>query len=88
MLVTSEIPNLAEKIVAEEGPGVLNFMLEGLDKLRSADWALSLNERQQARVDDLLLESDSHREFVRSCLIKDSAAPGMTKAEVYSAYVG
>lgn len=84
---STPIPNFAEKIVAEEGPGVLNFMLDGLDALRRDNWNLHLNERQQARVDDLLLESDSHREFVRDCLVKDSAAPGMTKAEVFSAYV-
>jgi phage/plasmid-associated DNA primase len=81
------IPNFAEKIVAEEGPGVLNWMLDGLDALRKAEWQLHLNERQQARVDDLLLESDSHREFVREMLVKDSNAPGMTKAEVFAAYV-
>jgi putative DNA primase/helicase len=81
------IPNFAEKIVAEEGPGVLNFMLDGLDALRAAGWELRLNDPQQARVDDLLLESDSHREFVKNCLVKDSAAPGMTKADVYAAYV-
>lgn len=81
------IPNLAEKIVAEEGSGVLNFMLDGLDVLRADNWQLHLNERQQASVDDLLLESDSHREFIKNCLVKDSAAPGMTKLEVYTAYV-
>lgn len=32
------IPKLAERILAEEGPGVLNFMLDGLDALRIANW--------------------------------------------------
>lgn len=81
------IANFAENIIAEEGSGVLNFMLDGLEALRALNWDLHLNERQQSRVDDLLLESDSHREFVKTCLIKDSAAPGITKAAVYSAYV-
>jgi putative DNA primase/helicase len=80
------IPDLAERILAEEGPGVLNFMLEGLDLLRSANWSLLLNDEQQLRVDDLLLESDSHREFAKECLIKDSDAPGITKAELFTAY--
>jgi phage/plasmid-associated DNA primase len=62
-------------------------MLDGLDVLRKAEWQLHLNDRQQARVDDLLLESDSHREFVRDKLVNDSLASGMTKAEVYSAYL-
>jgi len=80
------IPNLAEQIISEEGPGILNFMLDGLDALRAANWHLALNERQQRRVDDLLLESDSHRVFGNECLIKDTSAPGITKSEMYSAY--
>ena len=77
------IPDLATHIVAEEGPGVLNFMLDGLDALKAANWELRLNERQQRLVDDLLLESDSHRVFVAECLMKDITAPGMTKTEAY-----
>jgi phage/plasmid-associated DNA primase len=84
---STPIPNFAEVIVSEEGPGVLNFMLDGLDALRRDNWKLNLSEGQQARVDDLLLESDSHREFVRNCLAKDTSATGLTKAEVFTAYV-
>jgi putative DNA primase/helicase len=80
------IPDLAERIIAEEGAGVLNFMLDGLDALRAAKWNLELNEHQQRRVDDLLLESDSHRVFVSECLIRDSNSSGITKADLYSAY--
>jgi len=76
--------DLAERILAEEGAGVLNFMLDGLEALRAANWQLRLNDAQQRRVDDLLLESNSHRVFVAECLVKDSAAPGLTKAEVYA----
>ena len=81
------IPDLADKILKQEGPGVLNFMLDGLDALRAANWDLRLNEAQQRRVDDLLLESDAHRVFVAESLVKDTSAPGMTKADVYAAFV-
>lgn len=84
---TVVIPNLAGDILSKEGPGVLNFMLDGLEFLRNENWQLRLTENQQRRVDNLLMESDSHRVFAAECLIKDSTAPGMTKAEVYSAYV-
>jgi phage/plasmid-associated DNA primase len=50
-------------------------------------WDLRLTETQQRRVDDLLLESDPHRVFVTECLTKDASAPGMTKADVYAAFV-
>ncbi len=62
-------------------------MLDGLEALRAVNWKMHLNPPQQARVDDLLLESDSHREFITGSLIKDSTAPGMTKSEVYAAYI-
>ncbi|HXB57988.1 MAG TPA: hypothetical protein VNU95_00380 [Candidatus Acidoferrales bacterium] len=81
------IPDLAGRIVAEEGSGVLNFMLDGLDALKAVNLELRLNERQQRLVDDLLLESDSHRVFVAECLMKDTIASGMTKSEAYAAYV-
>lgn len=63
---------IAERILTEEGPGVLNFMLDGLDALRNANWDLRLNAEQQGRVDNLLLESDSVRVFATERLFKDS----------------
>ena len=81
------VHDLAERIFTEEGSGVLNFMLDGLDALRAANWQLHLNEQQQRRVDNLLLESDSHRVFVAECLMKDTAAHGISKADVYSAFL-
>jgi putative DNA primase/helicase len=81
------IPDFSARIIAEEGTGVLNFMLDGLDALRAANWKLEMNERQQRRVDDLLLESDAHRVFANECLTKDTNAPGMTKSKVYEEFV-
>jgi hypothetical protein len=39
-----------------------------LDKLRADGWSLHLTGRQQAAVDNLLLESDSVNLFTRECL--------------------
>lgn len=83
----SVIHNLSERILSEEGPGVLNWMLDGLDALRASKWQIELNEHHQRRVDDLLLESASHREFLRERLVKDSTAEGLTVADAHVAYV-
>ena len=78
--------DLSERILREEGPGVLNWMLDGRDQARADGWQLRLSERQQRRVDDLLLESDGHREFVRRCLGKDNNATLLLN-DAYTAYV-
>src|SRR5205823_2946119 len=65
------IADLSERILAEEGPGVLNFLLDGLDKIRAAGWQLVLNDEQQKLVDDLLLESEGDGVFAKECLEKD-----------------
>lgn len=62
------IADLSERILKEEGPGVLNWMLDGLDRLKAGGWQLVLNDRQQEVVDDLLLESEADAVFARECL--------------------
>jgi hypothetical protein len=61
---------MSHEILAKEGPGVLNWMLEGLEKVRSEDWQLELNDRQQKLVDDLLMESEAEVVFAKECLVK------------------
>ncbi|HEV8186826.1 MAG TPA: phage/plasmid primase, P4 family [Pyrinomonadaceae bacterium] len=64
------IADLDQLIFKNEASGVLNWMLEGLDKLRLDGWQIHLTRAQQALVDNLLLESDSHQWFVREKLEK------------------
>ena len=80
------ITDLSERILREEGAGVLNWMLEGQKQLRADNWELQLNGRQQRRVDDLLLESNGHHEFVRRCMAKADGAL-LTINDAYQAYV-
>jgi P4 family phage/plasmid primase-like protien len=80
------IADLDQRILANEGSGVLNWMLEGLDKLRADGWQLNLNARQQAIVDNLLLESDGHAVFARECLRPD-ATQNLTVPDCFAAYV-
>jgi P4 family phage/plasmid primase-like protien len=81
-----KVAALSEMILRDEAAGVLNWMLEGLDKIRADGWQLHLNETQQKIVDDLLLESDGHTVFVKEALVRDGEA-SLTAADCYTAYV-
>jgi len=62
------IPDIHEKLLQAEGSGILNFYLEGVQKLFrdiQETGNLVLSERQRQRVDALLSESDSLRIFLR-----------------------
>jgi hypothetical protein len=61
---------LPERLPAEEGPGILNLFLEGLQKVRKANQQLRLSEKQSRRVIDLLDESEAWVSFLNECLEK------------------
>jgi P4 family phage/plasmid primase-like protien len=82
----SIIADLSEQILREEGPGVLNWMLEGLDKVQADGWQLRLTPAQQRVVDDLLLESEGDVVFAKECLERDGTE-SLTVAECYERYV-
>jgi P4 family phage/plasmid primase-like protien len=80
------IADLDKQILTGEASGVLNWMLDGLDKLRADGWQLNLTGQQQKRVDNLLLESEGHAVFVRECLARDTEGQ-LTVPDCFSAYV-
>jgi putative DNA primase/helicase len=80
------IADLSERILACEAPGVLNWMLEGLERLRADGWQLNLTASQQRTVDDLLLESEGHTVFLRESLERDNGAQ-LTVADCFNGYV-
>ncbi len=84
---TNVIADLSERILADEGSGVLNWMLAGLEKIRADEWQLRLTSRQQTTVDDLLMESEADVVFVTECVCKDAEA-SLTVAQCYEKYVG
>lgn len=71
------IPNFADVLLKEEGEGILAWMIKGaVDHLaelkKLGDFALT--ESQRKRIDDVLLESKSPEEFVRTGLVKKANA--------------
>jgi P4 family phage/plasmid primase-like protien len=83
--------DFANRLLAEEGPGILRWMVEGArahlaELAECGDYRLS--ERQRQRVNALLAESDSVREFIRQrvevCAGSDVAVYELIEA--YSAF--
>lgn len=71
------IPNFAEKLIAEEGSGILNWLVNGAMNYRvelNKKGVLELTEQQQQRVATLLHDSDSVLSFLAQCLTKDEAS--------------
>jgi phage/plasmid-associated DNA primase len=79
------VADLSETILAGEASGVLNWMLEGLNRVRNDGWRLGTTLRQQRIVDDLLSECEAHVRFVRDCLRKD-ATGSLTADQVYERF--
>jgi phage/plasmid-associated DNA primase len=86
------IPNLAAKLLDEEGPGILNWMIQGALAHRAElqqHGGFVLTKEQQRRIGSLIAESDSIREFVRTCVRRaDQAAAQITTQELVEAYAG
>ncbi len=80
------IADLSEQILKTEGPGVLNWMLEGLEKIRADGWQLNLTTVQQKLVDNLLQESEADVVFAKECLRKNEIK-SLTVVQCYEAYV-
>jgi P4 family phage/plasmid primase-like protien len=82
------IRDFEEMLIRQEGPGILNWMIEGavahlMELEECGDFKLA--DRQRARVEALLCESDSVRFFVRSELEADEASD-LTTDEIIRAY--
>ena len=80
------IADLDHQILTKEASGVLNWMIEGLDKIRADGWQLNLTSGQQEAVDNLLLESDGHNLFIREALIRVEGEQ-LTVENCFAAYV-
>ena len=76
---------LLKKILENEKPGVLNWMLDGLDKLRKDDFKFTLNKKLSSQVDDFLMSSRAPEIFVEDRLEEKEGAE-LTKEMVTKCY--
>jgi putative DNA primase/helicase len=79
------ISDLAQSLMNEEGPGILNWMIEGARALLDNDFRYDQTPRQKQRLDSLLRESDSIRSFVREC-VTQTAGHDATTEELRQGY--
>lgn len=82
------IPNFDRRLVEAEGPGILNWCIDGaLQLLHELETygSVQLTEAQMKRVDALLSESDSVRHFVSESVVKASGSD-VTVSELQTAY--
>jgi len=84
----NKIPNFSEKLIQEEGPGILNWAIEGLNLLMldiTLCGGIILNGDQKGVVDSLLAESDSLRSFLLKNLVQATGSD-LTVNEIVQAY--
>lgn len=83
-------PHFVKKLVASEGSGILNWMIEGAVKLLKdleETGTIRQTAKQKDRVESLLAESDSVRDFVRRGLAKGAPEARVTTEQLTHAYV-
>lgn len=83
--VSKPIPDFDKILLRDEGSGILNWMLDGLMKLKAEGWNLTLTAQQKARVENLLCESNNLTLFIRDCLQKDDQH-SITVSDAYVVY--
>ncbi len=86
-----KIPNFDRLLLLEEGPGILNWMLEGAVELLAtfdAQEPFPVTQQQRERVSNLLSESDAARTFITTC-VERSAFPldCITSSDLFTAYL-
>jgi uncharacterized protein DUF5906 len=86
-----DVPHFAEKLMQDEGPGILNWALEGLElanKDIESTGELALTTEQRKRVEALLDESEGLRVFITAHIRADPLSDLTTKEiiEKYAAY--
>lgn len=82
-------PRFLEELLASEASGILNWMIAGAMQLLAEvaeTGVIQMTDRQADRVDSLLAESDSIREFVRKGLAPEDGTDATTH-ELTQAYV-
>ena len=81
-------PKLEDKLIENEGSGILNWMLRGAQSILAAEASrksFPLTGIQTARINSLLETSDAIDSFVRS-QVKPAAGKSVTTEDLYIAY--
>lgn len=77
---------LSARLLDEEGAGILNWLLEGIQKLSADEGRIRLTDEQKRVRDGLLEQSESYVAFAREGVIRDDF-DDLTSEEAYDGYV-
>lgn len=83
-------PHFVQRLLAEESAGILNWMIEGAVLLLqdlAETGGMVLTSIQKDRVESLLAESDSVRDFVKRGCVKAPREAKVTSEQLLQAYV-
>lgn len=70
------VPNFDATLLAEEGPGILNWIIQGVAKLWrdiNETGKIRLEAEQERRIQDVLEESDSVKVFIKNMTVQSEA---------------
>jgi len=81
------LPSFSEKLLESEGPGILNWGLEGARRLLVDGGRIILSDRQRRIRDALLDESESSVAFAKEGVVKDGRGR-LLASKAYEGYVG
>ena len=81
----SRIVKIEEKLLKQEGPGILKWMLDGAKGLLRNGGIIELSSKQKQKVDLLLEESDPVKSFAKAYIEKDECST-MTNQEALAYY--
>jgi putative DNA primase/helicase len=85
------IPRYHDVMIEKEGPGILNWFLAGAESLQrelKQGRAFPVTQKQRARIESLLSESDSIRYFITNHIVSTSmAADNITTSELFEGYL-
>jgi P4 family phage/plasmid primase-like protien len=82
------INNIHELLLDREGPGILNWCVQGAEILLRQSGKLALTDNQKQRIDNVVNQSEAISLFVDEC-ITDEVQPnhGLTTEELYDGYL-
>jgi hypothetical protein len=91
--IGKRIPDIHLRLLEEEGSGILNWILEGAQKLLrdiQSNGDICLTARHQSLIDRLLNESDSLAIFLSTSIVRagHGETQGLSTAEIVEAYLG
>ncbi len=77
------ITDFDQKLLKEEGPGILNWALSGATKILLAGGQIKLTDEQRKLIEDYLASSDIVGHFTKTCVERGEKSDTLTVSELH-----